>query len=396
MLRMRTFKGVLTNPAERVFTRAFTILWLAALTTYFGFQLLTASLPLYAVQRGADDFALGLLTGLIATVALVARPFAGWWIDRTSAVRPLALGSLVFGFSALGYGLSRSVGALLAFRAVTGLAVAFFGTASQTLAANLAPARRRGEAMSLFAVSATLSQGFGPAAGVAVVTFVDYSGLFAVCVVLSLLGAALSFMLRVHVAGQSARHGGLINQSVWLPGLLLVALNVSFGVNFSLLAVHASRRGLMNPGLVFMAHAAGVFVAQAVAGRLSDRFGRIAVIAPGLVLAAAGLWATALLGGGWLLLAGALSGMGLGAAQPSLYALAADMVPLEQRGSAIGTLGFFHEVGIALGGAGGGFLGRGLGLGTMYGLAGFIPASGAVLALVYGGRRSSLEAGQRS
>jgi MFS family permease len=164
--------------------------------------------------------------------------------------------------------------------------------------------------------------------------------------------------------------------------LLLLTLNVAFGVNFALLAVHASRRGLVNPGLVFVAHALGVFAAQSVAGRLSDRLGRLAVIVPGLALAAVGLWVTALAAGAWLFAAGALSGLGLGAAQPLLYALAADLVPLEERGSAVGTIGIFHEVGIVVGAVGGGFLGRSVGLPEMYGVAGTVPASGAVVALL--------------
>ncbi len=387
---MFTFKGVLSNPAGRVFTREFTALWLAALIAYFGFQSLTASLPLYAARLGADELALGALTGLIALVALFTRPVVGWWIDRRSAGGPLILGCLIFGFCAFGYRLAASVGMLLALRAVTGLAVALFGTSSQTLAANLAPPQRRGEAMSLFAVALTLGQGFGPAAGIAVVRLVDYPGLFSFCVALSLVGAAIASMLRVRRAAPEVRPArGLINPRVFTAGLLLAGLNVTFGVNFGLLAIHASRRGLDNPGLVFLAYAAGVFAAQTFAGRLSDRFGRIAIVAPGLALAAAGMWATALLGGWWLLLAGALSGTGLGATQPTLYALAADMVPLDERGSAIGTMGMFHEIGIVLGGIGGGVLGRAWGLGAMFGMAGLAPALGAVFALIHRADRVS-------
>jgi MFS family permease len=384
----RSFKGVPANPADPVFNRSFAALWLAALTTYFGFQALTASLPLLAERFGADDLALGLLTGLIALVALVTRPIVGWWIDRRNAAGPLVLGSLIFGICALGYRLAASVGTLLAFRAITGLAVALFGTASQVLAANLAPVARRGEAMSLFAVAVTLAQGFGPPAGVAVVRLADYSGLFALCIVLSLLGAGFASLLQGRAPDPLApRPRRVINPTVLIPGLLLSAVTMVYGVNIALLAIHASRRGLANPGLVFLTYAAGVFLTQGTAGRLSDRFGRIAVIGPGLVLAAAGMWATALLSGWWLFLAGALSGTGYGASQPLLYALAADMVPLEERGSAIGTVGIFHEMGIATGAIGGGIVGRALGLGPMFGVAGLVSASAAVYALVHNTRK---------
>jgi MFS family permease len=371
------------NPAGGVFTRAFSTLWLATLVTYFGFQALAASLPLLAERLGADDIALGLLTGLIAAVAVVVRPIVGWWTDRRDAAGPLVLGSLIFGLCALGYWLASSVGTLLAFRAITGLAIALFGTASQVLAANLAPVARRGEAMSLFAAAVTFAVGVGPPVGVAVVRLIDYPGLFAFCIVTSLLGAVCASLLRGRAGDPIAPgHRRLINSTVLAPGLLLSTVTLAYGVNLALLAIHASRRGLTNPGLVFLAYAAGVFATQGIAGRLSDRHGRFAVIGPGLGLTAAGMWATALLSGWWLFLAGALSGAGYGASQPLLYALAADMVPVDERGSAMGTVGIFHEGGIAAGAIGGGLVSQAVGLGPMFGLAGLAPACAALFAFL--------------
>ncbi|MCL6554139.1 MAG: MFS transporter [Firmicutes bacterium] len=384
----RKRQGSTRGTPARILGRGFVWLWLSSLCTYAGFQFLTASLPLYALQLGADDAALGLLIGFIAAVALITRPLAGWWIDRANSTLPLAVGAFIFAVCALGYWQARSVTTLLTLRAATGLAIAFYGTASQTLAANLSPAERRGEAMSLFALALTLSQGVGPPAGVALAERIGYPGLFLTCAAVNLAGVAFAAGLHTLRPDPAARrHGRVLNWKVLLPGVLLLTLNVAFGVNFALLAVHASRRGLVNPGLVFVAHACGVFAAQSIAGRLSDRLGRLAVIVPGLVLAAVGLWGTALAAGAWLFVAGALSGLGLGGVQPLLYALAADLVPLEERGSAVGTIGIFHEIGIVLGAIGGGFLGRSIGLPAMYGIAGTVPASGAMLALLATRRR---------
>lgn len=372
----------LKTHSERIFSRAYTSLWFVALVTFFGFQLLTAALPLYAVRLGADDAVLGLMIGMVALVALITRPFVGWWVDRGNGVAPLMVGAAIYSLCALGYSLAPSVPALLALRAAAGLAVAFSVTASQALATNLAPAHRRGEALSLFGLSATLGQGMAPPAGVAISQAAGYPVLFAVCIAVGLLGMLLAWPLRSLPPNPADhRSARLINLAVLMPGALLVTLAVTFGTNVALLAVHASRRDLSNPGMVFIAQAAGVFLAQTLAGRLSDRLGRLAVIWPALILAAAGMWATSLLSGGWLLLAAMLSGLGLGLGNPALYALAADLVPAHERGSAMGTMGVFHEIGIALGAIGGGVMGRAVGLGQMYALAGFLPALGAAFAL---------------
>lgn len=400
-----------TGFAREGFPAAFVLLWFVVLMAFSGTQLLTASLPFYAIELGADELAVGMMTGVIATVALVTRPFVGSLIDMGHGIAPLMAGALVFALCSAGYWMSSSVAELLALRALSGIAIAMFVTSSQTLAANLAPIRRRGEGMSMMGVASTLAQGFAPSAGVALTQASGYPGLFAASTAAGLVSAALASLLHrlraavtpaaaVAAAGAGTavsvrpRRRRLFHTGVTLPGLLVVSVMVTFGANFALLAVHAGRRGLSNPGTVFIAHAAGLFLAQVVGGRASDRYGRAAGILPGLGLSAAGMWAIATLPGNWLFPAVALVGMGLGAAQPSLYALAADLVPPHERGSAMATLGVFHEIGIGSGAVGGGLIARAFGLDVMYGVGGVAPAIGFLVALATLLPRGPLRAGR--
>src|SRR3989449_11676164 len=81
--------------ASPIFPRSFFLLWSVTFLAYFSFQLTTASLPLYAVSLGADDAAIGLLTGVIALGSLVSRPWVGQWLDRGGATgRQAAWGGL--------------------------------------------------------------------------------------------------------------------------------------------------------------------------------------------------------------------------------------------------------------------------------------------------------------
>jgi MFS family permease len=137
---------------------------------------------------------------------------------------------------------------------------------------------------------------------------------------------------------------------------------VGFGVAIALAPVHALRVGLANPGLFFLAYALGAFVAQSFGGRLSDRRGRAVAIVPGLGLATLGLWGVGLSQGWWLLPAAATFGAGLGLAQPNLFALAADRVAPERRGSVLASTGMFLEGGISSGATLGGIIGQAAGL----------------------------------
>src|SRR3989442_14386166 len=75
------------------------------------------------------------------------------------------------------------------------------------------------------------------------------------------------------------------------------------------------------------------------------------------------MWTLGLVSGWWLLLGALLAGAGQGMTQPAIYALGSDLVAGYERGSAMGTLGVFLEIGIATGAIGGGGVGGGGGLG---------------------------------
>ncbi len=362
------------------FARSFLLLWSVTFVGYFGFQLLAASLPLYAVTFGADDAAIGLLTGVIALASLISRPWVGWWLDRGGTRWGMPAAGAFFALSAIGFVLSRTIPELIGFRVLTGIAIALSSTTSQVLAIALTPDHRRGEALSLLSLATSVGQGVGPAAGIVVAQRVGHAGLFSASALLGALGGSLALNLRgaAPVHSVRPRDSRVIHSGVLLPGIILAALMLTFGVNFALLAVHASRRGLANPGLVFATFAVGQVLVQTLLRHVSDRFGRGAAIGPGLILVAAGMWTVALTSGWWLLAGGFVSGIGQGMAQPAIYALGSDLVAAGERGSAMGTLGVFLEVGIAAGAIGGGMIGRTFGLQTTYVLAGSVAAIAAV------------------
>src|SRR2546428_4428440 len=83
--------------ASPIFPRSFFLLWSVTFLAYFSFQLTTASLPLYAVSLGADDAAIGVLTGVIALGSLVSRPWVGQWLDRGGGRGGIPAGGGFFG-----------------------------------------------------------------------------------------------------------------------------------------------------------------------------------------------------------------------------------------------------------------------------------------------------------
>src|SRR5262249_17749972 len=132
------------------------------------------------------------------------------------------------------------------------------------------------------------------------------------------------------------------------PSGLVLALYVSYGGLASYLPLFAQRRELGNPGLFYTVFALASLLVRSPAGRLSDRLGRRAVVAPALALAAVSLGGPGAAPSRVAFLAAAvLYGIGFGAGQPALLAMATDRVPMEERGRAMGTLYTAWELGIS-------------------------------------------------
>ena len=93
-------------------------------------------------------------------------------------------------------------------------------------------------------------------------------------------------------------------------------------------------------------------IALAISGTVSDRLGRGAVIVPGLLVAAAGMFILATAEIRLLFMAsGVLSGLGFGMLQPAMQSLIVDRVPPRERSSGLATL----LSGWDIGGSGGAF-----------------------------------------
>src|SRR2546422_6322759 len=134
--------------ASPIFPRSFLLLWSVTFLAYFSFQLTTASLPLYAVSLGADDAAIGLLTGVIALGSLVSRPWVGQWLDRGGARWSMPAAGSLFAVSAGGFLLSRAVPDLFPFPVLSGGAIPPLSTSSPVPGLRMGPGGQRGRGRS--------------------------------------------------------------------------------------------------------------------------------------------------------------------------------------------------------------------------------------------------------
>jgi MFS family permease len=326
-------------------------------------QFLMPTLPLYMKSLGGQDSDVGLIFGVFSLSALASRFVAGPLVDLWGRKLPLLIGVVLFLAAMLLYSFANTVSSLVLLRLFHGIGFGIVGTASSALAADLAPPRRRGEALGWYGNFASISLAISPGIALWLISApgLPISGfplLFLAGDVVVLL--ALLFALQVResrrpTAARPALVAALSPGRIFCRDALPFAFAMlfaafTFGAFISFVPLYLSTENSGNVPIFFLAYAAVMTASRPVVGRISDRFDRRVVAVPLMLLCAAGVSLFALGPSLPVALAAALVfGVGHGALNPTLLALVVDVVKPQERGSAMGTFMASIDVGIGVG-----------------------------------------------
>jgi MFS family permease len=339
-------------PAPPVFTRTVLlcvgITFLLHVVTY----LLNTQLPLHVVGLGGSNAQIGWLFTVNTGVAMLLRPQVGGWVDRHGARSVMLPGAGVLVVTMLALGAATSPLAVIAAMAGIGISNALVSTTGSVVVAAETPASRRGEALSLYYVAASVGVALGPAAGFALADLGGMALNFGVVTTLSLAIALLTLTLRTTPVGPAIA-GGFVR--LWsahaVPAsLALIVITTGHATVYAFLPLYTTAGGLGRVAWFFPLMSGCTIVCRLVLRRASDRHGRPRVLIPALLAIAAG---NAVLAAAptvtSLVIAAALLGCGNSMLYPTLVALVADRTPEHERGLAIGTLSGAWDVGVAIG-----------------------------------------------
>jgi MFS family permease len=377
-------------PDAGVISPAFVALAIATLAFFVAGGIVLPVASLYARgPLGTDAAGVGVALGSFSIAALVMRPFVGWASDRFGR-RPLLIGGSAVTVVALLLHLpATSVPLFVAVRALLGVGEAFFFVAALAAAADLAPANRRGEAISFLSLSLYLGLAIGPVIGETVLRLTSYAGVWLLAAVVSGVAAGLSWITPETapgadptVAAQSSR-GRLIHPAGIFPGLLIMSGIWGMGGFLAFLPLHAVKLGLNGAGPA-LALFAGIMVALRILGaRLPDRLGAARLSGTALAVSAIGLAILGLAPGiGGLLLGTAVFAVGVAFTFPALMALAVSRVPPAERGSVVGTASAFLDLAFGIAPASLGVIADASGYPGAFLVSAIIAAGGSLLLVI--------------
>jgi MFS family permease len=348
----------ITSRSEQLYSLQF---WLLCASNFFfsaSFQMLLPELPDYLTSIGGADYK-GYILFLFTLTAGLSRPFSGKLTDTIGRVPIMIFGSLVCVVCSALYPLMTTVFGFLMLRLVHGFSTGFKPTATAAYVADVISFERRGEAMSMLGISSSVGMSVAPIIGSSITTAFGINVLFGV----SSFFAVLSVIILVRNMKET-----LPNTQPFSPKLLkinrsevyepkavptfIVQFLVSFasGAVLTLIPDFSKHLGIANKGLFFGIYTFSSLIIRLVAGKSSDKYGRVNVL----------MWSSLAMVLSMILIAQAqtpymfwlaaiIYGISWGMNTPTLQAWAVDLSPPEARGRGLATMFIALEFGIGIG-----------------------------------------------
>jgi MFS family permease len=354
-------------------------------------------LPGFLVELGAEEAQIGLIVATLHAVAILMRSSVGRIIDVHGRRAVMLAGGGVNVLASLLYLTIDHLGPwVYVVRGIHGLAEAALFAVLFTIAADLAPARRRTETLAIFGISGLLPLAVGGLLGDWILARGTYADLFWVLAGAAALGLALSLAVkdsrpRPGPAEERARPFVVSAAQPDLLPIWLVALTFAVGIAsyFTFLKTFVLETNVGSVGSFFTVYVTAAVLLRAVLGWVPDRVGAKRVLYPAMVsLCVALLLLARAESDAEVILSGFIAGVGHGYVFPILSSMVVDRARTAERGAAIALFTAVMDLGVLIGGPVLGLVVQRFGYSVMFFTAAGLPAAGALAFALWDRRRS--------
>jgi len=289
------------------------------------FYLPLSVVPMYAKSTGSNAAA-GLSTGVLLLATVAVELITPRLVARTGYRVALAAGLFALGAPALALLAAPSLPLILAVSVVRGAGFAVVTVAGGALTASMIPRERRGEGLALTGVVSGVPALLCLPMGVWAAARWGTAPVFVATAAAALLALVTVPGLPDHrtTADRSA-HGVLPmlrNPAMTRPAALFAASTMAAGVLVTFLPLATTGKSAAVAAAALFAQPAASTLSRLAAGRVGDRHGHVPLLAPGILLSAAGMAAIAATGTPSLVIGGAaVFGTGFGLLQNATLAL---------------------------------------------------------------------------
>ena len=354
----------------KLWTRNLVLIILVNLCVFTNHIMSLSTFPFYIQSLGGTEAVAGICAAAFSFVAVIIRPFVGWWLDNGVRRAALVAGLVLMGLAPLGYVFVPVLSVAIAIRMMHGVGLSFSNSTTATVASDVICRPRFAEGMGYFGMATALASAIAPALGLSLMEGFGFNALYAVAAVIAGLGLVLFAFVRapkVDVPKKKLDLRTIINRDSLPATVTMLIFMFTFGALENFVAIFASEASLPSGSIYFLVMSAMLLLVRITLGKLVDQRGEAffvyscnaAMLVAFLLLAFVPNVVT-------YILSAVLAGYAFGGLEPSLQSMAVHTSTEETRGSANSTFLCGYDIGYGLGGGIAGSLITGLGYSAMW------------------------------
>ena len=367
--------AVVGQPADlrsgtRLWTRDLVLIILVNLCVFTNHIMSLATFPFFIQSLGGTEAVAGICAAVFSFIAVIVRPFVGWWLDNGVRRIALVIGLVLMGLAPLGYVFVPMMTLAIALRMVHGIGLSFSNSTTATVASDVICKPRFAEGMGYFGMATALASAIAPALGLSLMEGFGFKVLYAVAAAIAVVGLVLFSFVgapRVDVPRKKLDLRTIINRDSLPASVTMLVFMFTFGALENFVAIYASENGLPSGSIYFLVMSGMLLLVRVTLGKLVDEKGEAifvytcnaAMLVAFLLLAFAPSVVT-------YVLSAVLAGYAFGGLEPSLQSMAVHTSTDATRGSANSTFLCGYDIGYGLGGGAAGVLISSLGYSAMW------------------------------
>jgi MFS family permease len=217
---------------------------------------------------------------------------------------------------------------------------------------------RRGEAIGILTMGYTVGMSLGPLVGSFMVDHYSYNAMFYTSSAFALGSVVILYNIKETLPSPKKfrfsilrlKPNELFVKSSIKPAIILLLLSFASGCTLTLAPDLSDNVGLHNKGLFFAIYTATSLVIRVLAGKSSDKYGRVPVLIVSSFTLVVAMLILAFAHSEWMLVTGsAIFGLSWGMNGPTITAWTVDLALPAMRGRAVASMYIALEAGIGIG-----------------------------------------------
>ena len=343
------------------------------------FGMVMPELPGYLAKLGRPDL-IGWIVGLFTVGAFFSRFLSGRIADHAGRRPVMLFGTWVTAIAGFGYigvgwvhasalpslnsSLPIAVWLFLLLRVFHGLSTGFRPTGTTAFLTDITPLNRRGEALGYLGVAGNAGMAGGPALGSWLTVEYGFDAMFLMSSALGFFALLMTYRLPESLPGSrkvqwkdlNVFRGPVLDWSSWPSSVALLPVAFAFGTFLTITPDFVDSLGYVYKGSFNSIIVASSIAMRFVAGKASDRYGRVPLLVIGGLMLAVGMMGLAYADSKFsATIAGLIYGASVGINMPTIFAWTADLAKPGKIALALGTMLMALELGIGFGAVSSGY-----------------------------------------